>query len=190
MRRHRGSGGEFALPAGAPNAFQGGRQACRLAFGGAQRPWYQAVSHRDLGKTALTNAARDASPKPILVEVGAGELIDKITILHIKRERIGDPAKLASVARELAALEPSRSVLLGEFPAVAALEAELKRVNEALWQIEDSIRECEARQDFGPKFVALARAVYQNNDKRAEIKKTINILSNASIVEEKSYFVI
>ena len=143
----------------------------------------------DPGKTALTNATRDASPKPILVEVGAGELIDKITILHIKRERFGDPAKLASVARELAALEPSRSALLGEFPAVAELEAELKRVNEALWEIEDSVRECEARAEFGPRFIALARAVYQNNDKRAEIKKKINILSNARIVEEKSYFV-
>ena len=141
------------------------------------------------GKTALTNAAHDASPKPILVEVGAGELLDKVTILHIKRERIADPAKLASVARELSALEPSRSALLAEFPAAGGLEAELKRVNEALWQIEDSIRECEARKDFGPRFIALARAVYQNNDKRAEIKKNINILSNARIVEEKSYFV-
>jgi hypothetical protein len=138
---------------------------------------------------ALMNAAGDASPKPILVEVGAGELLDKVTILRIKRERIADPAKLASVARELLALEPSRSALLAEFPAAAALEAELERVNEALWEIEDSIRQCEARKDFGPRFVALARAVYQNNDKRAEIKKTINILSNARIVEEKSYFV-
>lgn len=144
---------------------------------------------RDPGTTALTNAARDASPKPILVEVGAGELIDKITILHIKQERFGDPAKLASVARELAALEPARSALLAQFPAATALETELKRVNEALWEIEDSIRECEAREDFGARFIALARAVYQNNDKRAEIKKKINILSNARIVEEKSYFV-
>jgi hypothetical protein len=134
------------------------------------------------GKTALMNAAGDASPKPILVEVGAGELLDKVTILRIKRERIADPAKLASVARELLALEPSRSALLAEFPAAAALESELERVNEALWEIEDSIRRCEARKDFGPRFVALARAVYQ-------IKKTINILSNARIVEEKSYFV-
>lgn len=137
----------------------------------------------------LMNAAGDASPKPILVEVGAGELLDKVTILRIKRERIADPAKLGSVARELLALEPSRSALLAEYPAAAALEAELERVNEALWEIEDSIRQCEARKDFGPQFVALARAVYQNNDKRAEIKKTINILSNARIVEEKSYFV-
>jgi hypothetical protein len=116
-------------------------------------------------------------------------LIDKVTILLIKKERIADPAKLASVAREFLALEPPRSALLAEFPAAAPLEVELKRVNEALWEIEDSIRECEARKDFGSRFIALARAVYQTNDKRAEIKKNINSVCNARIVEEKSYFV-
>ncbi|MGD1017318.1 MAG: hypothetical protein ABR863_12905, partial [Roseiarcus sp.] len=72
-------------------------------------------------------------------------------------------------------------------PALGALEAELKAINEALWDIEDAIRRCEAASDFGPRFVELARAVYKTNDRRAEVKKKINLLSGARIVDEKSY---
>jgi hypothetical protein len=125
--------------------------------------------------------------KPILIEVGAGELMDRATILAIKNERIADPAKLANVRRELLALEPARASLLGAFPMLGALEAELKAINETLWDIEDAIRRCEAQADFGPRFIELARAVYRNNDRRAEVKKKINVLSGARIVEEKSY---
>ena len=128
-----------------------------------------------------------SNQRPIFVEIGAGELLDKVTILHIKNERIADAAKRANIARELEALEPLRDAFVADYPAAANLEAELKQVNEALWEIEDSIRECEARKDFGEKFIALARGVYQNNDKRADIKRRINILGNARIVEEKSY---
>jgi len=127
------------------------------------------------------------APQPIFIEVGAGELVDKATILDIKHERIADPAKRANVARELLALEAARAGLRRALPALAALEAELKRVNETLWDVEDAIRRCEASGDFGPRFVELARAVYKNNDRRAELKKRINLLSGARIVEEKSY---
>jgi len=129
----------------------------------------------------------ESAAEPIHVEIGAGELMDRATILAIKNERIADPAKLANVRRELLALEPARSSLLSAFPALGALEAELKAINETLWDIEDAIRRCEAQSDFGPRFVALARAVYKTNDRRAEVKKKINLLSGARIVEEKSY---
>jgi hypothetical protein len=124
---------------------------------------------------------------PLFVEIGAGELMDRATILAIKNERIADPAKRANVGREWLALEPARTSLLGAFPALGALEAELKAINEALWDIEDAIRRCEADSDFGPRFIELARAVYKTNDRRAEVKKKINLLSGARIVEEKSY---
>ncbi len=125
--------------------------------------------------------------KQIFVEVGAGELIDKITILVIKTEKISDPAKLANIKREMDALAPARQRLVDIYPGVEILEKQLKAVNEALWIIEDNIRACESRKDFGPVFIELARSVYIQNDKRAELKKKINILCEASIVEEKSY---
>jgi len=123
----------------------------------------------------------------IFVEVGAGELIDKITILMIKLERIADPKKLVNINTELEALHPAKARLLNHYPTLPSLESELKAVNEGLWIIEDDIRACESVKDFGEKFIALARSVYIENDKRAELKKKINILCEASIVEEKSY---
>ena len=123
----------------------------------------------------------------ILVEVGAGELIDKITILKIKAERMTDPAKLRNVNHELNLLSQVCSQNLAPSRELEQLEDELRRVNEDLWVIEDDIRACEARKDFGPKFIELARSVYIQNDKRAAIKKSINELSGSSIVEEKSY---
>ena len=123
----------------------------------------------------------------IFVEVGAGELIDKITILVIKAEKISDPAKLANIRREMDALSTAKQSLVDKYPSVEILEGQLKAVNEALWIIEDDIRECESRKDFGPVFIELARSVYFQNDKRAELKKKINLLCEASIIEEKSY---
>lgn len=125
--------------------------------------------------------------KPILIEVGPGELIDKITILRIKSERMSDEAKLANVRHELAVLEAARNANLEDSAELRRLEEGLKAVNEALWGIEDDIRQCEADKDFGPTFIELARSVYKQNDKRAALKKEINLLTGSRIVEEKSY---
>jgi len=123
----------------------------------------------------------------IFIEVGAGELVDKITILKIKADRIADPAKLGNVKHELAVLSEASSKHIAPSKEMAHLENELRLINEKLWEIEDDIRACEARRDFGPKFIELARSVYIQNDKRAAVKKSINELCGSSIVEEKSY---
>jgi protein subunit release factor A len=122
-----------------------------------------------------------------LVPVSWGELLDKITILEIKRERIEDTAARANVARELAALRDiAREALVGE--DVVRVFAQLKLVNETLWDVEDAIRQEEARGVFGAEFVRLARAVYHRNDERAELKRAINKLLQSELVEEKSYW--
>ncbi|VAW14546.1 hypothetical protein MNBD_ALPHA09-982 [hydrothermal vent metagenome] len=131
-----------------------------------------------------------AKAQPLLVEIGVGELIDKITILRIKTERMTDEGKLANVAHELIALEEVRGAKVPATPELGRLEAELKTVNEALWEIEDDIRACEAEADFGPEFVRLARAVYQTNDRRADLKKAINFAAGSTVIEEKSYFTV
>lgn len=123
----------------------------------------------------------------ISVEVGSGELIDKITILQIKAERIDDPVKLAHVRHELAALEAARRAHLDGYVEIGAIEADLRAVNERLWMIEDDLREHEAAGNFGPRFIELARAVYKNNDRRAALKKEINAITGSAVVEEKSY---
>ena len=123
----------------------------------------------------------------ILVPVSFGELLDKIAILQIKSERMSDEAKLANVRKELSALERTWM----EHPAaghdIVRLRAELKAVNERLWDIEDDIRIKEKRQEFDAEFIRLARAVYFENDERARIKKDINLRLGSSYVEEKSY---
>jgi hypothetical protein len=121
------------------------------------------------------------------VPIGPGELIDKITILEIKSERLAARDKLANVRAELAALARARDAAIGPSPALDELTAALKQVNLSLWQIEDEIRDCERAADFGPRFIALARAVYRTNDERAALKRRINDLLDADIVEEKSY---
>lgn len=126
-------------------------------------------------------------PEPILVEVGAGELIDKITILQIKAARIAEPAKLVNIQHELDLLLTVRNATVPNTTAIADAEAQLKAVNEQLWDIEDDLRHHEAAQDFGVRFVELARAVYHTNDRRAALKKTINLATGATVVEEKSY---
>lgn len=121
------------------------------------------------------------------VPVSPGELIDKITILEIKCARIADDAKRANVANELALLNGARDAAIAPSAALDALAAALRAVNGELWDIEDAIRRHERAGDFGPDFVALARAVYRTNDRRAAIKRQINGLLGAAIVEEKSY---
>lgn len=123
----------------------------------------------------------------ILVPVSFGELLDKIAILQIKSERMTDPAKLANVRRELAALEQTWMAHPAAGHDIVRLRAELKAVNERLWEIEDDIRVKEKRQEFDERFVELARSVYFQNDERARIKKEINLALGSAYVEEKSY---
>lgn len=125
--------------------------------------------------------------KDILVPISPGELLDKITILRIKAARMSDPAKVANVRLELDLLEKTWRDSGAAIPEVAADEAELQRVNESLWVIEDDIRDKERAREFDARFVALARAVYVTNDERAAIKKRINVALGSRIVEEKSY---
>ncbi len=121
------------------------------------------------------------------IPVSPGELLDKLTILEIKAERIREADKLANVRRELALLDAVWRDAALETEPVGRLRAELKQVNEALWQIEDDIREQERSGRFGERFIALARSVYVTNDRRAAIKKAINLELGSAIVEEKSY---
>ena len=121
------------------------------------------------------------------VEVSAGELIDKITILEIKAERIADPEKLTNVHRELRSLTATREKALATSPELDESTAELRRINERLWEIEDDIRDCERKRDFGERFIELARAVYRTNDRRAAAKRRINELLGSELVEEKDY---
>ncbi len=125
--------------------------------------------------------------RPIRVEIAPGELIDKITIREIKAERIADAGKRANVLVELATLSDARAAAIAPDGEIDRLAAELKTVNEALWEIEDDIRECDRDGDFGPRFVELARAVYRTNDRRAELKRAINLCLGSRLVEEKSY---
>jgi hypothetical protein len=121
------------------------------------------------------------------IPVSVGEIMDKITILEIKAERILDAEKLANVTAELDTLRPLVTHDALNTASIKALVAELKDINEALWDIEDDIREREYAKDFGEAFIALARAVYVTNDKRAEVKKQINLATGSTLIEEKSY---
>lgn len=124
---------------------------------------------------------------PILIPGSPGELLDKISILEIKLERITDSRKQANVARELDALRAVRTAHIQETPALKHLAEALKAVNMALWDIEDAIRDQEQRQCFDEAFIQLARSVYITNDRRALLKRQINDLLGAEIIEEKSY---
>lgn len=123
----------------------------------------------------------------IAIPVSPGELLDRVTILEIKAERIADAAKRANVEYERAGLEALAAESLPRDPEILRLRREIRAVNEALWDIEDAIRDHERRQDFGPSFVALARAVYRTNDRRAALKRAVNDRLGTAIVEEKSY---
>ena len=123
----------------------------------------------------------------ISVPVSFGELLDKISILQIKSERMSDEAKLANVRRELSALEKTWMAHPAAGSDIARLRAALKAVNERLWDIEDQVRLKEQAQAFDRDFVELARSVYLQNDERARIKKAINLALGSSYVEEKSY---
>lgn len=125
--------------------------------------------------------------RAIRVDIAPGELIDKLTILEIKRERIRDARKLAHVEREFATLRAAQDEGLEASDRLEALRRDLREVNARLWDIEDDLRDCERRGDFGAGFVELARAVYRFNDQRARLKREINEWLGSSLIEEKSY---
>jgi hypothetical protein len=123
----------------------------------------------------------------IAIPVSPGELLDKISILEIKAARLTDAGKLNSVRFELELLRNARENhpgLAGEFAADAAA---LKAINESLWDVEDRIRDCERRGDFGDAFVEFARSIYRLNDRRADVKRRINERTLSAIREEKSH---
>ena len=123
----------------------------------------------------------------IRIPVSFGEVLDKITILEIKSERIEDADKLQHVHTELETLSQHWQEAITEPDRVAAERRELKAVNEKLWEIEDAIREEEAAGRFGERFIELARSVYFTNDERAALKKRVNLTLGSRFVEEKSY---
>jgi hypothetical protein len=123
-------------------------------------------------------------PSPPLVPVSVGELVDKITILALKRQHMEGEA-LQHVNREHALLQAVFAPLADQVPA--ALHEQLQQVNALLWQVEDAIRACDQRADFGPTFVELARQVYRLNDRRAAIKRAINLASGSGLIEQKAY---
>jgi hypothetical protein len=120
------------------------------------------------------------------IEVSNGEILDKFSILIIKRSNINDDAKLDNIQKEIDQLENIVDELIRD-KKIFTKYVNLAEVNKRLWDIEDEIRECERYKDFGDRFIELARSVYITNDERAKIKKEINLLTNSGIVEEKSY---
>ena len=118
------------------------------------------------------------------IEVSIAELYDKVTILRIKKDRIKDSKKLFNINKDLIYLE---NKILNNDPQVNNLVDELYKINSKLWDIENSKRRCEAENNFGWDFIQLARDVYIYNDKRAEIKRKINVLTYSDVVEEKEY---
>lgn len=121
------------------------------------------------------------------VQTAPGEFLDRLTILEIKAERMRDPAKLDNVRRELELLRETWAASPLSVRDVAEPVARLKAVNEALWDIEDRIRAKEAERAFDAEFVELARSVYRTNDRRAAIKRELNVALGSEILEEKSY---
>jgi tetratricopeptide (TPR) repeat protein len=137
----------------------------------------------ELRRTRASSSARNA----VAIEISPGELIDRITTLELEADRLTDPAHLGNIRTELAALRKARSRVLLPSPQLKALAAELREVNETRGQIEDDLRLCERRQDFGPRFVELARSVFRTNDRRDELKREINGLLGPGPGAETSY---
>ena len=129
---------------------------------------------------------------PLLIPISAGELIDKITILRIKASQILNPKGLSNVKDELEALEDvlNRAAQASTSMPSSALNRktqELQKINQQLWDVEDELRLMEASQSFDDSFITAARSVYQLNDQRAAIKKSINVICKSPFMEEKSY---
>ena len=124
----------------------------------------------------------------ILAEISAGELIDKITILEIKKIKITDTKKLKEVDKELISLNNTIKNFIKDESVIVNLKVKLKEINLKLWDIEDAKRIAEKKNEFGNKFIELARNVYKFNDERARIKSEINLILNSNIKEVKSHF--
>jgi hypothetical protein len=123
----------------------------------------------------------------ISAEISYGELIDKITILTIKSQRITNEEKLKNIRTELASLQNTCNHFIGSREDIAHLQSLLQKINEELWDIEDAIRIKDRKQEFDDEFIAIARSVYITNDQRCAIKKQIDLLLGSHITEEKSY---
>ena len=128
----------------------------------------------------------------LLIPVSTGELVDKITILEIKKRKIKQPEALKNVSTELELLQEILKSLSQNFSKDKnaekdGIKLDLEKINLQLWEVEDALRSYESRQYFGPEFIKLARSVYTVNDQRAKLKRSINILCNSSLIEEKSY---
>jgi hypothetical protein len=123
----------------------------------------------------------------IQVPVSPGEVMDKITILEIKLERMIDPEKIANVKNELSLLQETWTDYVREDQVLAGLRSQLRILNETLWKIEDDIREKERAKEFDEDFIDLARNVYITNDRRSVVKREINLHLGSEVIEEKSY---
>jgi Flp pilus assembly protein TadD len=172
----------------------------RWLLGREDSPWYPTMRlfrqtgwgdwddlFRRIAREVEQLLSRKSAGSSVWVQISPGELIDKITILEIKKARLTDPGKRKNVETELATLRAAQGQLGGTRDRLPALTKELKQVNERLWEIEDEIRLCERAGDFGKRFIALARAVYHENDRRAELKRQINELLGSRLIEEKQY---
>ena len=123
----------------------------------------------------------------ILAEISAGELLDKITILEIKKEKIENKDKLKEIEKELMSLNVTMKKFIPDNPKISSFKDTLKNINLKLWDIEDGKRYAEKNKDFGEKFIELARNVYKFNDERAKIKLAINNTLGSNVKEVKSY---
>ena len=123
----------------------------------------------------------------ILAEISAGELIDKITILEIKKEKINDKEKLVEVEKELNSLNHTKEKFITNNNSISDYKNKLKDINSKLWDVENGKRAAEKKQDFGQEFISLARNVYKLNDERAKIKLAINNTLGSNIKEVKSH---
>jgi hypothetical protein len=134
-----------------------------------------------------SSAGASAADRVIKIEVSPADLIDRLTILEIKLDRIRDAQKRRNVETEHAVVQAAYEAHMPASATLAALIDKLREVNLRLWTIEDDIRGCERRLEFGPTFVALARSVYLSNDRRSALKREINALLGSKLREEKSY---
>jgi tetratricopeptide (TPR) repeat protein len=172
----------------------------RWMLQGETSPWYPTVRlfrQSEFGKwgpvfermAAELERKLKTTPRarPIKVEIAPGELLDKITILEIKAEHIADADKLRNIKLQLSDLQTAWKRAVRQSKKLLELKSELKSVNELLWRIEDDIRLCERDQDFGGRFIELARSVYRTNDQRSAIKRQIDELLDSKLREEKSY---
>ena len=123
----------------------------------------------------------------INVPISPGELVDKITILEIKKEFIKNDNKLKNIHHEYDLLMQIYMTQISETNGISELKNKLKEINLELWKIEDDIRDCEREKSFSDTFIELARSVYFTNDRRSKVKLEINLLLNSNLVEEKSY---